>query len=136
MCCENFVNLIILRCMVHIRLNTASEALYNIVDECFLYARRNVACVTFMQKLISGKIFCPSILQNIQFICPRVNCRTPTTFYYQVPSTFHHFNSPLMRCLRLCNCLINHNVDIFYDNFSNTKYKAKLTAICYNFNTI
>ena len=110
-----------------------SRALFDIIGESSLQSRRNMACISFMQKLINGNISCTSILESIKFVCPRVNCRTPTTFYYKVPCTYHHFNSPLIRCLRLSNCIIPHGVDVFFDNFYNPRLKLKLLTVCRNF---
>jgi hypothetical protein len=34
---------------------------------------------------------CPSLLNQIKIAVPRIGSRSPATFYYDIPSTFHHF---------------------------------------------
>ena len=105
------------------------RALLNIVNENFLEYRRNIACFVFLQKLVRGDIFCPALLNNINFCVPRLLCRNPSTFYYQIPNSYHHFNSPLITCFRLYNnCTLDDSIDIFHANFNKASFKKKLLA--------
>jgi hypothetical protein len=101
-----------------------------------LLSRRNLNCLSFLQKLLIGIVDCPSLLNQIKIALPRIGSRSPATFYYDIPSTFHHFNSPLLTCLKLYNSLYRNDpdLDIFHlQSFKRTiklKIMSKFTDYC------
>jgi hypothetical protein len=103
-------------------------SLISIVNEQSLLARRNICCLIFLQKIIKGDIESTILIENIKFVIPRINARSPSTFYYDIPNSLHHFNSPLIYCLRLYNCLFQDHIDIFHDNFKSNIIKKQLIA--------
>ena len=109
-----------------------TDILCSAVNEDQLWARRKVASLIFLQKLIHGQINCPVLLDLLHFVCPRTNNRTSITFYFDIPRTQHHFNSPLITSLRLYNISVGKVVDIFYDNFCKANIRKKLFAILYD----
>ena len=105
------------------------NSLISVVNENLLGARRNVACLIFLQNLINGKLSSSALLQEIKFSVPRLQSRNPNIFYYNIPSTFHHLNCSLTTCFRLYNnCMSDESIDIFYNNFNSIIFKRKLLS--------
>jgi hypothetical protein len=62
---------------------------------------------------------CPSLLNQIKIAVPRIG--SPAMFYNDIPSTFHHFNSPLLTFLKLYNSLYRNDPDLTYFMYSYLK---------------
>jgi hypothetical protein len=95
-----------------------------------LLSRRNLNCLIFLQKLLIGIVDCPSLLNQIKIAVPRIGSRSPATFYYDIPSTFHHFNSLLLTCLKLYNSLYRNDpdLDIFHVQLFKRTIKLKIMS--------
>ena len=78
-------------------------AYQNLLDE-FLYQslhdRRILSEVIFLIKLIQGKISDGYLLEFVNFLVPRVNCRAPKLFYLPTASTRHYAQSPIISMCR------------------------------------
>ena len=68
--------------------------------------RRQIAQIIFIQKLVSGLIDCPKLLELLNFNVPMLRFRNGTTrppFFIQVARTFHHWHSPIFSALASWN---------------------------------
>lgn len=104
----------------------SQAALLNTVNECSLYARRNVFSLIFVQKIVNGNISSDQLLSQVGLVVPRPSGRNSLTFHYNIPRTYHHLNSPMLHCFRLYNRLCNSSYDIFHDDFSHPRFKKAL----------
>ena len=107
------------------------SSLLDIVSENSLLSRRNMSCLIFLQKIVTGQIYSQTLLNEIKFNVPRLGSRIQISFSYNIPNTLHHFNSPLIACIRLYNYIISRdqNIDIFFNNFCNVGIRNKILKI-------
>ena len=106
-------------------LHCNQNVLLNLVNERSLVSRRNVASLAFIQKIVNGSIKSEYLLNQIKIVVPRAVSRSPLTFFYNIPNTFHHYNSPMLNSFKLWNCIQN-KIDIFHDDLSKRKVKDQL----------
>ena len=62
-----------------------------------LEKRTNISSVMFLYKLVNGKIVCPSLLGELWFNVPRIECRFSNYFYLRVANTNIMFVSRIYR---------------------------------------
>lgn len=105
------------------------NVLLSIVNEKSLASRRCVAGLIFLQKILQGTLNSQALLSDIRLIVPRHNIRTHSTFKYEIPNTFNHFNRPMITCFRLYNCICVREFDIFHHNFGSRGIRENLLLL-------
>ncbi|XP_008483006.1 uncharacterized protein LOC103519693 [Diaphorina citri] len=94
-----------------------------------LQHRRDVADVVFLLKLIKNEIKCADVQGQLGFRTNNMNTRNKDIFTVLKSKTNIAQNSPLSRCMTLCNILANPPFNIDVLNESPASIKSKLLSL-------
>lgn len=96
-----------------------------------LRKRREIISLSFLHKIIHNLIDSPELLGNINFNIPRQVSRNQQTFYFSIPNSQHHFNSPITTMCRSYNNMPDvDTIDIFH--LKNMKFRNKISNLLLN----
>lgn len=89
--------------------------------------RRDVADVMFLIKTIKNEINCADIQSQITYRTNLKNTRNKNIFTTMTSKTNIAQNSPLNRCMTLCNILANppYNINVLHETPTSLKIKLQ-----------